>query len=180
MKKLLISSLLSLVCLCSFGQLQGSFSYAQDGHIYFYLSNPTGYQIPVVWGVYNFSKNEQRQNQGVMTPGDTFVYGPNANWVWEKGERFAITYSNGQTVYWTCPETDPALRNRSNPSFGSNWISVSVNVSGCRGFGGSLCSCKVYKGYKRAGLNQYKGNCTNYAGGHQCGHGPAAHGLTEY
>ena len=115
-----------------------------------------------------------------MNPGATFVYGPNANWVWEKGERFAVTYPNGQTVYWTCPETDPAVRNRSNPSFGSNWISVSVNVSGCRGFGGSLCSCKVYKGYKRAGLNQYKGKCTNYAGGHQCGHGPAAHGLSEY
>lgn len=180
MKKLLMSSLFSIVYLCSFGQLRGSFSYAQDGHIYFYLSNPTSYQIPVAWGVYNFRKNEQRQNQGIMNPKGTFVYGPNVNWVWEKGERFAVTYSNGQTVYWTCPETDPALRNRSNPTFGSNWISVSVNVSGCRGFGGSICSCKVYKGYKRAGLNQYKGKCTNYAGGHRCGHGPAAHGLSEY
>ena len=117
MKKVILYFLFSMICLYSYGQLQGSFSYAQDGHIYFYLSNPTGYQIPVVWGVYNLSKNEQRQNQGVMTPGGTFVYGPNANWVWEKGERFAVTYSNGQTVYWTCPETDSALRNRSNPSF---------------------------------------------------------------
>lgn len=177
---MLIFYLLSLVCLYSFGQLQGSFSYAQDGHIYFYLSNPTGYQISVTWGVFNYSKNERRLNQGVMPPGGTFIYGPNDSWVWEKGERFAVTYTNGQTVYWTCPETDPALRNRSNPSFGSNWISVSVNVSGCRGSGGSKCSCKVYKGYKRAGLNQYKGNCTNYAGGHPCGHGPVAHGLSEY
>lgn len=178
MKKAVFSILLFFICICTYAQLQGSFSYGQDGHIYFYLTNPTGYQIPVVWGVYNFSKNEQLQFRGVMNPGGTFVYGPNENWVWEKGERFAVTYSNGYTEFWTCPETDPALRN--SPSFGNNWTSVSVNVSGCRGLGGSLCSCKVYKGYKRAGLNQYKGKCTNYAGGHQCGHGPAAHGLTEY
>ena len=176
MKKLLFV-MFSLVSLCAYGQLQGTFNYAQDGHIYFYLSNPTGYQIPVVWGVYNFDKNQQRQNQGSMAPYSTFVYGPNFNWVWEKGERFAVTYANGQTVYWTCPETDPAIRNRSNPSFRSNLIAVSKNVFKCRGDGGSLCSCKVYKGYKRAGLEQYEGDCSNYAGGHKCNHGPAAHGL---
>ncbi len=178
-KGIILACLISFISLYSHGQLQGAFNYAQDGHIYFYLSNPTAYQIQVVWGVYNFSKNEQRQNQGVMAPYSQFVYGPNANWVWEKGERFAVTYPNGQTAYWTCPETDPAMK-KNNPSFGSNWTPVSVKVAKCKGYAGSLCSCKVYKGYKRSGINQYKGNCTNYAGGHQCGHGPAAHGLTEY
>lgn len=117
MKKVLLYLLLIFICPLSYGQLQGSFKYAQDGHIYFYLSNPTGYQVPVVWGVYNLNKNEQRQYQGCMAPYSTFTYGLNANWLWEKGERFAITYANGQTVYWTCPETDPALRNRNQPSF---------------------------------------------------------------
>jgi len=180
MKKMLFMFLFVIAHLNSYGQLQGTFNYAQDGHIYFFLSNPTGYQVPVVWGVYNFDKNEQRQNQGVMAPYSTFTYGPNANWVWEKNERFAVTYANGQTVYWTCPETDPAIRNRKNVPFGSNWISVSKNVPKCNGYAGSICSCKVYKGYKRAGLEQYKGECSNYAGGHRCGHGPAAHCLTEY
>ena len=115
----------------AYGQLQGSFSYGQDGHIYFTLSNPTGYQIPVVWGVYNFDKQQQRQNQGVMNPYDTFVYGPNMNWVWEKGERFAVTYTNGKTNYWTCPETDPAVRNSRNPSF---------RGAHCRGTVGCDCS----------------------------------------
>ena len=101
----------------SYGQLRGSFSYGQDGHIYFTLSNPTGYQIPVAWGVYNLDKQQQRQNQGVMNPYDTFVYGPNMNWVWEKGERFAVTYTNGKTDFWTCQETDTAVRNNRNPSF---------------------------------------------------------------
>ena len=173
------SILFGLVCLCSHGQLQGSYNYAQDGRIYFYLSNPTYYQIPVVWGVYNYDRNEQRQYQGVMRPGETFVYGPNANWVWMKGERFTVTYANGQSVYWTCPETDPVVRKRSNMSFGSDWINVRKDVPKCKGFAGSICSCKTYIGKKRAGREQYKGNCTNYAGGHQCGHSPAAHGLNE-
>lgn len=180
MKKIIFSLYFSLVCLLSFGQLQGSFRYAEDGHLYFYLTNPTEHQILLVWGVDNLSKNQHRLYDGVMMPYTTFVYGPNYNWVWEKGERFTITHK-GQTVYWTCPETDPALRNRGNISFrGGDWTAVSVNVSKCKGFGGSLCSCKTYKGYKRTGLNQYRGNCTNYAGGHQCGHGPSAHGLSEY
>ena len=172
--------LLFMLCfsfVCAFGQLQGRFNYGQDGRIYFYLSNPTNYQIPVFWGAYNQIKNQQIQNQGIMSPGGTFIFGPNTNWTWEKGEKFAVTYSNDQTAYWICPETDPIVRNRSNPSFGSGRVAVSVRVSGCRGFGGSVCSCKVYKGYRRAGTNIYEGSCTNYAGGHQCGHGPSAHGL---
>lgn len=179
MRRFFLSIQLVLMCVLSYGQLQGSFQYAQDGHLYFYLSNPTGYQIPITWGVYNDVKKEQRVTQGVMGPYFTFTYGPNANWLWEKGERFCVTYSNGQTVYWTCPSTDPALKRSGNPSFGNNWISVSVPVSKCSGEG-SRCSCRVYKGYKRAGLSQYKGDCTNYVLGHKCGHGPAAHGLSAY
>lgn len=56
-----------------------------------------------------------------------------------------------------------------------NLIPVSVPVSKCNGYGGSLCSCKTYKGYKREGDDVFVGNCSNYAGGHKCGHSPSAH-----
>lgn len=45
--------------------LQGEFKYAQDGHVYFYLYNPTGYSIPVVWGT-SSGDGREYQNQGVM------------------------------------------------------------------------------------------------------------------
>ncbi len=132
--KHLISFLFCLISISSYGQLQGKFIYGQDGHVYFCLTNPTGYAIPVVWSVNNFKKNEQRLNQGYMPPHKTFTYGPNAQWVWEKEECFAITYvTNGQTVSWTCPVTDPALRNRSNISF--------KGKGACRHGG---CSCENY------------------------------------
>lgn len=44
----------------------------------------------------------------------------------------------------------------------------------------SGCGCTTYIGYKRDGLNQFKGACENIVNGHICGHSPKAHGLTEY
>lgn len=176
---MLLYCLFSIFCLCSYGQLRGSFNYGQDNHIYFYLSNPTAYSYNVFWGVYNYSKYQSKNDFLTMTPNSTYAFGPNIGWTWLQGEKFALTV-NGQTTTWTCPQSDPSVQ--SNPSFGGSgdWIPVSVNVSKCKGSGGSLCSCKVYRGYKRAGLNQYKGNCQNIAGGGACNHGPAAHGLSEY
>ena len=142
MKKFFIT-LLCFVCMCSYGQLQGSFNYGQDGHIYFSLYNTTGYQVPVAWGVSNFSKNESRQNTGVMAPFATFVYGPNANWVWEKGEVFIVTYSNGQSVHWTCPQSDPALRSQINPSFKGKHCSGTVGCS-CPGFS-PITNAEIWK-----------------------------------
>lgn len=133
MKTMVLSFLLSLSGLSSMAQLQGSFNYAQDGHVYFYLSNPTGYQIPVVWGVYNMEKNQFRQTQGVMPPYSTFTFGPNFNWIWEKGEQFAVTYANGQTVLWTCPVTEQTIR--SSPSFkGASRGSCNIPSHRCGGF----------------------------------------------
>lgn len=37
MKKTPIYIRLSLASLCTYGQLEGYFSYAQDGHVYFYI-----------------------------------------------------------------------------------------------------------------------------------------------
>lgn len=64
-----------------------------------------------------------------------------------------------------------------NPSFQGNRIPVKVNINKCKGYGGSLCSCKTYIGYKIAGTDNYEGACQNYANGHKCGHSPSAHGL---
>ena len=63
------------------------------------------------------------------------------------------------------------------PSFKGNLIAVSVKTRKCSGFGGSLCSCTNYKGFRKAGTNTYTGNCSNMVNGHTCGHGPSAHGL---
>ena len=62
-------------------------------------------------------------------------------------------------------------------SFNSNGFSK-VRVTNCEKH--SRCSCTTYIGYKRDGLDQYKGACENIVNGHTCGHGPKAHGLTEY
>ena len=60
-------------------------------------------------------------------------------------------------------------------TFKGDWIDVRVKVNGCRGgrYHG-LCSCKEYVGKRKAGLNQYSGDCA------RCGHGPEYHGLTKY
>ncbi len=119
-RKAFIFLVLFACCQYSRAQLQGVFNYGQDGHIYFVLSNPTAYPIPVIWGVKNFETKESRQTPGVMPPFGTFYYGPNANWVWMKGEIFAVTYSNGQFQYWTCPETDPSKRGKYEVPFGGS------------------------------------------------------------
>lgn len=49
----------------------------------------------------------------------------------------------------------------------------------CKGHGGSLCSCTVFKGYRVAGSNRYYGRCQNRIKGHICGHSAAAHGLPQ-
>ena len=93
MKKYLVL----LLCCLAFGaakaQLQGKFDFGQDGHVYFILTNATGYQIPVVYGVTDSNSNLQTQNYGTMAPYSTFVFGPNYNWKWMKGEKFIVTYT---------------------------------------------------------------------------------------
>lgn len=151
MKKIFLSLFLLIFSLNSHGQLSGQFAYGNDGHIYFYLTNSSVYQIPVTWGAYNFQRNEQRQGQGVMMPNNTFIFGPNYGWTWLRGERFAVTYSNGQTQYWECPNSDPAVGN--NPSFRGN-PSTKCNIlgHGCTGFidrnGDEWCDVCLSHNYK--------------------------------
>ena len=72
------------------------------------------------------------------------------------------------------------VQNTPNINFeGGDWIPVKKDVSKCKGHAGSLCSCKKYIGYKKAGREYYQGNCENYVNGHKCGHRPEAHGLNK-
>lgn len=123
MKKLIILLSICFVCLDAAAQLQGRFGYGNDGHVYFYLYNPTPYNIPIGYGPGNYETNESRSYVGVMPSQQIFAYGPNAGWVWKKGEVFLITYPNGQDETWTCPYDDPALSRRNNPSFGDSYCS---------------------------------------------------------
>jgi len=152
MKKILLLLALGIISCKLSAQLTGQFGFGEDGHVYFYLSNPTYYQITVTWGAFNFEKNQSVSNQGVMNSGAIFVFGPNAGWTWEKGERFSITYSNGQTDYWNCPYTDPSVRE--NPAFRGRGKTGSCNTPShnCTGYvdsnGDNLCDVCYRKGYK--------------------------------
>ena len=115
MKRFFISLLFIWLGFFAYGQLQGSFKVAKDGRLYFYLYNPTSYQIQVTWGVSNFSTNEKRIFSGVMTPYNTFIYGPNAGWTWMKDEVFMLIYPDGRSVHWKCPQNDSSINY--NPSF---------------------------------------------------------------
>lgn len=86
-------------------------------------------------------------------------------------------YGRGAVVCGRCGGYGVLVVNN-HPSFrGGNLIAVTVSTRKCSGFGGSLCSCTKYKGFKISGTNTYQGKCFNIIMGHTCGHSPAAHGL---
>lgn len=108
-----------LIAHVSFAQLNGAFNYAQDGHIYFYLTNTLRYPITVNVAVRNFQTNEARADRITILNGRQFVFGPNAGWGWMQGEVFIVTYDNGRSVSWTCPQTDPAMANNIQNNYGN-------------------------------------------------------------
>lgn len=72
-----------------------------------------------------------------------------------------------------------------NPYYGI-YRNVPYRCTICAGCGAVICkNCGGYGAIRgnspsfgnRTYLNMYRGNCTNYSGGHPCGHSPAAHGL---
>lgn len=120
-----------LMCLNVAAQLQGSFGYGNDGHIYFYLHNPTPFYFIIGFGPINYETEEVRSHGGTLYSQQTLAYGPNYSWVWQKGEAFLVTYSDGRSEKWICPKDDPSLSRRSNPSFGA---------STCEKYRGKKCS----------------------------------------
>ena len=84
---------------------------------------------------------------------------------------------SGQLICGTCSGKGYRYNTISFKGYKSNELnSVSVSLSNnCKGYAGSLCSCKKYIGYRVKGHTKgwYYGDCRN------CGHSPSAHGLHE-
>lgn len=119
-KRCFLTIAILLIASVSFAQLNGNFYYAQDGHIYFSLANTLRYPITFNAVVCNYQTNESRADRITILNGQQFIFGPNAGWVWMKGEVFTVTYSDGRTVVWTCPQTDPTVANNNQNNYGYN------------------------------------------------------------
>lgn len=102
-----------------YAQVIGGFQYYNDGHIYFQAQNQSGYVFNVT--VYAVSSDRRNSEVATLGPGGGFYIGPTTpwRWFWKEGDRLTIVYPNGQSVYWVCPQTDPAYR-RNQTSFRSN------------------------------------------------------------
>lgn len=166
MKKIVLLITLFAINHCAFSQLQGRFGYGNDGRVYFYLYNPTPYYITIGYGPINYDTEETRSYGGTMGPQQTFVYGPNAGWVWLKGEVFLVTYPNGEKSKWECPYNDPSVNRRSNPSFGDSYCSKYRNKK-----------CSVQGPYDAVPCNCYGFSCSNRDASicSRCGHQATKH-----
>ena len=150
MKRIILSILIGF-SLTANAQLAGKFQNMKDGKVYFVLTNPTGFRYFVSWWATNFVTKEQLKNGFILEAGNSAYFGPSTiGWTWVKGERFTIVV-NGSSVYWTCPRTDPSIRN-SNLIFrgGSHPCTL------CRS-----TSCSDYRGKK-----EMNARCQNSSCGH--------------
>lgn len=125
MKRIHLRFLLTLgfifICSMSFAQLNGQFNYGQDGHVYFYLTNNTRYNIPVTVFAHNARNNQSRSENVTIMAGNVFFFGLNYNWAWEQGETMTITYANGQSYTWMCPVSDMANQQNSGYNNQNNY-----------------------------------------------------------
>lgn len=119
MKRFIFFTTLLLFSIIAFAQVNGTFNYGQDGHVYFYLVNNTRFHVPVTVIARNAQKNQSRRDQVTVWSGNTFFFGPNYNWAWEKGETMTVIDGNGQSANWVCPYTDPDVINM-NGGYSSN------------------------------------------------------------
>lgn len=183
MKSLYSLILFLLFSLSSFAQINGMFNYGQDGHVYFYLANNTSFHVPVSIIVKNTQKNQSRRENLTIWSGNTFFFGPNYNWSWEKGETITVIYNNGQSSKWVCPYTDSDViymnnLNKSqsnngynNPQIGSRGNSSQQVIPCFACHGNGLCQvCNgtgtqyAYGTIRVCPLCQGKGICTQCGG----------------
>lgn len=106
MKRLICSFFIVFLSTSAFSQLSGSFSKDGNGNIYFQAINISGYYFNATI----VATSNDRQNSETITVGEGFILGPTTpwRWYWKKGDRITVTYPNGHSVYWVCPETDKA------------------------------------------------------------------------
>lgn len=133
MKKIVISILLILVSNICGAQIFGQFSYQNDGRLYFLFQNQSSYALSVSAVAYSPLTGAKYSETINMSPGQAFIFGPStpARWSWLEGDTFTIFYSNGQSVYWRCPESD-----RKSPSFQSRRNGHPCNIPNhhCSGY----------------------------------------------
>lgn len=115
-----------------YAQVIGGFQYYNDGHIYFQAQNQSGYVFNVT--VYAVSSDRRNSEVATLGPGGGFYIGPTTpwRWFWKEGDRLTIVYPNGQSVYWVCPQTDPAYR-YNQPLFRGKHCTGKVGCD-CTGF----------------------------------------------
>ena len=135
MKKLLCLSILMFLSVSAFSQLSGSFSKDMNGNIYFKAMNVSGYYFNATI----VATSTDRTNSETITVGEGFILGPTTpwRWYWKKGDRITVTYPNGESVYWVCPETDRAY---SNISFEHDGCGPNAGETGYTG-PCKKCSC---------------------------------------
>ena len=105
-KNLFLTLCLMLFSLSMNAQIVGSFILGNDGHIYFQATNQSIYSYII--NVKATSNDREAYNNYQMMPGNTLYIGPNNDWqwYWKQNDIITITYSNGQYVFWKCPQND--------------------------------------------------------------------------
>ncbi len=120
MKRIAFIFLFCVLTLMAHAQFFGGFNIENDGHIYFKCQNQSGYNLTVqVVAQSSDSNNSEYQTVG---NGGGLILGPTTPWRWffKKGDIVQIIYANGQSQYWSCPQTDISYNqtnNSDNPSF---------------------------------------------------------------
>lgn len=125
MRKFLV--VLIMVCslsTMSLAQITGGF-YNQNGSVYFMGANNSGYKLGkiTIKCVNSYLQQEQTFTMNYMLNGSNFTVGEADGWIWQPGEQLFITYSNGQSVYWTYQPsiyTSPSHNNQYNNNSSSN------------------------------------------------------------
>lgn len=174
MKRFILFITLLVFSFIAFAQVNGSFNYGQDGHVYFYLVNNTRFHVPVTVIARNAQKNQSRRDQVTVWSGNTFFFGPNYNWAWEKGETMTVIDGNGQSANWVCPYTDPDVLNMdsghsSTNGYNGNYSQQSIQCYACHG-SGRCQACNgsgtqyAYGMIRACSLCQGKGYCTQCGG----------------
>ncbi|MBQ9185848.1 MAG: hypothetical protein IJ151_08275 [Bacteroidales bacterium] len=110
MKRIFISFILIVASFMCKAQMVGQFSYANDGRVYFFLNNPTGFSFNVIVTANSPFRDVTKRESQFLQPGGGIYLGPSTPWAWEwcEGDTFTITYQNGASQTWRCPYHDYA------------------------------------------------------------------------
>lgn len=109
MKKIVVLNLFLFFINClGYAQMAGAFSYGNDGRIYLFLSNQTGYTLTFKGSVFSPIRKTGNSETCTVAPGNGLYLGPSTPWHWQwcEGDIYTITYPNGAVQSWTCPVND--------------------------------------------------------------------------